>query len=243
MGGEIWVESEAGKGAVFSFTLVAKGENAVQRVVQRLELKGKRVLVVDDLAVNRKILKHQLESQGMTVVGAASGMDALELLTAQEKFDVAILDMHMPEMDGIELATRIRALAHRRSLPLIMLSSMGQRDNADGLFAAVLTKPAKEARLFDALSPLFGAAVECKNKDRGCRHQFRVTLSAAHLACRRQRHKPESSAEDPRANGLPGRCRFQWQRSGGGCRATALRCHLDGRADAGDGRGASDGQD
>ncbi len=164
MGGEIWVESEAGKGAVFSFTLVAKGENAVQRVVQRLELKGKRVLVVDDLAVNRKILKHQLESQGMTVVGAASGMDALELLTAQEKFDVAILDMHMPEMDGIELATKILALAHRRSLPLIMLSSMGQRDNADGLFAAVLTKPAKEARLFDALSPLFGAASSAKTK-------------------------------------------------------------------------------
>ncbi|MGZ8435309.1 MAG: response regulator, partial [Candidatus Binatia bacterium] len=91
-----------------------------------------------------------------TMVGAASGMEALELLRGQEQFDVAILDMHMSEIDGVELATKIRALAHRRSLPLMMLSSMGQRDNANGLFAAVLSKPAKEARLFDALSALFG---------------------------------------------------------------------------------------
>ncbi|MGZ8433962.1 MAG: ATP-binding protein, partial [Candidatus Binatia bacterium] len=156
MGGKIWVESEAGQGAVFSFTIVGKHERSPQQAVERLELRGKRVLAVDDLAVTRKILKHQLQSQGMTMVGAASGMEALELLRGQEQFDVAILDMHMSEMDGVELATKIRALAHRRSLPLMMLSSMGQRDNANGLFAAVLSKPAKEARLFDALSALFG---------------------------------------------------------------------------------------
>ncbi len=183
MGGEIWVESEAGKGAVFSFSIVAKAESAVQRVVQRLEFKGKRVLVVDDLAVNRKILKQQLESQGMTVVGVASGMDALELLTAREKFDVGILDMHMPEMDGIELATKIPALSHRRSLPLIMLSSMGQRDNTNGLFTAVLTKPAKEARLFDALSVLFGAGSNTKAKTAAVdttpvsHHRLRILLA------------------------------------------------------------------
>jgi signal transduction histidine kinase/DNA-binding response OmpR family regulator len=164
MGGRIWVESEAGQGAVFSFTIVGKQERSPQQAVERLELKGKRVLSVDDLAVNRKILKHQLQSQGMAVVGAASGMEALELLRGPEKFDVAILDMHMPEMDGVELATKIRALADRRSLPLMMLSSMGQRDNANGLFAAVLTKPAKEARLIDALSALFGAVLNAKAK-------------------------------------------------------------------------------
>ncbi len=164
MGGRIWVESEAGQGAVFSFTIVGQQESAPQQAGERLELKGKRVLAVDDLEVNRKILKHQLESRGMTMVGAASGMEALELLRGQEQFDVAILDMHMPEMDGVELATKIRALADRCSLPLIMLSSMGQRDNANGLFAAVLTKPAKEARLFDALSALFGAVLNAKAK-------------------------------------------------------------------------------
>ncbi len=165
MGGKIWVESEAGKGAVFTFTLVAKAESAVQRVVQRLELKGKRVLVVDDLAVNRKILKHQLESQGMSVVGAASGMDALELLTTQEKFDVAILDMHMPEMDGIELATKIPALAHRRSLPLIMLSSMGQRDNANG---AIYRSADQAGQGGAALRRFIGAIwrwVECEGQE------------------------------------------------------------------------------
>ena len=183
MGGKIWVESEAGKGAVFTFTLVAKPESAVPQVVQHLALKGKRVLVVDDLVVNRKILKHQLESQGMSMVGAASAMDALELLTTQEKFDVAILDMHMPEMDGIELATKISALAHRRSLPLIMLSSMGQRDNANELFTAVLTKPAKEALLFDALSALFDAGSNAKARTAaidttlGSRHPLRILLA------------------------------------------------------------------
>ncbi len=183
MGGKIWVESEAGKGAVFTFTLVAKPESAVPQVVQHLALKGKRVLVVDDLVVNRKILKHQLEFQGMSMVGAASAMDALELLTTQEKFDVAILDMHMPEMDGIELATKIRALAHRRSLPLIMLSSMGQRDNANELFTAVLTKPAKEALLFDALSALFDAGSNAKARTAaidttlGSRHPLRILLA------------------------------------------------------------------
>ena len=183
MGGRIWVESEAGQGAVFSFTIVGKEERAPQQAVERSELKGKRVLAVDDLAVNRKILKHQLESQGMTMVGAASGMDALELLTAQEEFDVAILDMHMPEMDGVGLATKIRALADYRSLPLIMLSSMGQRDNANGLFAAVLTKPAKEARLFDTLSALFGAASSAKTKTAAAdtnlesRHPLRILLA------------------------------------------------------------------
>ena len=164
MGGKIWVESEAGQGAVFSFTIVGKHERSPQQAVERLELKGKRVLAVDDLEVNRKILKHQLQSQGMTMVGAASGIEALELLRGQEQFDVAILDMHMSEMDGVELATKIRALAHRRSLPLMMLSSMGQCDNANGLFAAVLSKPAKEARLFDALSSLFGVVSNANAK-------------------------------------------------------------------------------
>ena len=183
MGGKIWVESEAGQGAVFSFTIVGKQARAPQQAVERLELKGKRVLAVDDLAVNRKILKYQLESQGMTVVGAASGMEALELLTAQEKFDVAILDMHMPEMDGVELAAKIRALEDYRSLPLIMLSSMGQHDNGKELFAAVLTKPAKEARLFDALSPLFGAASGAKTQSAAAgtnlesRHALRILLA------------------------------------------------------------------
>jgi len=141
------------------------------------------VLVIDDLEINRRIVKHQLESQGMTMVGAASGMEALELLRGQEQFDVAILDMQMPEMDGVELATKIRTLEDSRSLPLIMLSSMGQHDNANGLFAAVLTKPAKEARLFDALSSLFGAGRNATAKtavaetNLGSRQPLRILLA------------------------------------------------------------------
>jgi len=157
MGGRIWVESEAGKGSTFSFTIHSKEDRVPRQVADRLELKGKRALVVDDLEVNRIIFKHQLESQGMTVLAVASAMAALELLKAQEKFDIAILDMQMPDMDGMELATKIRALENCQSMPLIMLSSMGRRENMSDLFGAVLTKPVKEAQLFNALSTIFGA--------------------------------------------------------------------------------------
>ncbi|MSP37322.1 MAG: response regulator [Deltaproteobacteria bacterium] len=160
MGGRIWVESEAGKGSTFSFTVVGKAHDARQKTGQRAALKGKRVLAVDDLDVNRKILKRQLESEGLIVISADSGSAALELFKAQEKFDVAILDMQMPGMDGIELASKTRELPDYRELPLILLSSMGRRDGAKQLFTAELTKPVREARLLDALSMVFGAQVK-----------------------------------------------------------------------------------
>ena len=105
---------------------------------------------------NRRILKHQLEAQAMSVVTAASAMNALALLQNGEPFDIAVLDMQMPELDGSELSQRIRRLPQYASMPLVLLSSMGRRD-IDGVgFAAVLTKPVKAALLFDTLSAIFG---------------------------------------------------------------------------------------
>ena len=113
--------------------------------------------MVDDLEVNRRILKHRLESQGMDAVAVASGAAALAILASNEKFDMAILDMQMPEMDGLELANKIRGMGNCASMHLIALSSMGRRQLMGDLFDAVLTKPVKEAQLWDALSGICGA--------------------------------------------------------------------------------------
>ncbi len=119
----------------------------------------------------------------MSAVAVASGVEALAILASNDKFDVAILDMQMPAMDGVELATKIRTLQDCRSLPLIMLSSMGRREIMVDLFDAVLTKPVKEAQLLDALS-VFGArsseAVKVKtvvDQSIGANHPLRILLA------------------------------------------------------------------
>ena len=156
MGGRIWVESESGKGSTFRFTIVGDEVHTPHKIEKRAELLGKRVLVVDDVEVNRKILTRQLESQGMAIMAAVSGAETLEWLERGEVFDVAILDMQMPGMDGVQLAGEIRRKANCERLPLIMLSSMGPREVKSTAFAGVLTKPVKAAQLFDALSKVLG---------------------------------------------------------------------------------------
>ena len=184
MGGRIWVESEAGKGSTFSFTIVSQEDQPPEKLEPRLELKSKRVLVVDDFAFNRTILKHQLEAQAMSVVTAASAVEALALLENGETFDIAVLDMQMPGMDGVELSKKIHSLPKYRSLPLVLLSSMGRREIDSDDFAAVLIKPAKAALLFDTLSGVFGAAPSAPvqeravvDKDLAQRYPLRILLA------------------------------------------------------------------
>ncbi|HYV03102.1 MAG TPA: response regulator [Blastocatellia bacterium] len=92
------------------------------------ELTGKRLLIVDDNATNRTIVTKQSESWGMIPHTAASGAEALDMLDRMQEFDVAVLDMLMPEMDGLTLATEIRR--RTRTLPLIMLTSVGRQELA-----------------------------------------------------------------------------------------------------------------
>jgi len=184
MGGKIWVESEEGKGSTFSFTIVGQEVAAQKESARRAVLAGKRVLSVDDQEVNRIILARQLEAQGMEVNNAGSGREALACLRSGQTFDVIVLDMQMPGMDGAELALKIRELANCKSTPLIMLSSVGRREVKGGVFAAVLTKPVKTGQLFDALSKALGGAgseaakVKAEvDKDMGKRYPLRILLA------------------------------------------------------------------
>jgi CheY-like chemotaxis protein/HPt (histidine-containing phosphotransfer) domain-containing protein len=121
------------------------------------KMRGKRILIVDDNETNRYILARQLDSWGMRPIAVESGYAALDLIKQGESYNVAILDMQMPGMDGTELASEIRKRADTTTLPLVVLSSLGNRqEDVEGIdFAAYLTKPVKSSRLFDVLMGIF----------------------------------------------------------------------------------------
>jgi signal transduction histidine kinase/DNA-binding response OmpR family regulator len=155
MGGTMWVESEEGHGATFHFTIAADEADVPSRAASQGvpdELAGKRVLVIDDNAINRRILDLQAETWGLRCVSVASGPEAIRLVEDGEPFDIAIVDMHMPEMDGLELAGRLRSL--NADMPLVLYTSLGGSEDTDDLFAAVLSKPVKQSQLFDVLVTL-----------------------------------------------------------------------------------------
>ena len=162
MGGRMRVESESGAGSTFHFTVRAasapplpgrSGAEVADAV------RGRRALGVDDNQINRWMLLRQLSSWGRDVRAAASGADALAMVRGGLPLDVAVLDLVMPEMDGVTVAQEIARLRDG-TVPLVLLSSAGAaearsiaagRGAADGLFATVLTKPARASALQNAL--------------------------------------------------------------------------------------------
>ncbi len=162
MGGTIDVESRPGRGATFWFTvrLELQGpEGAASTAGAPTRLAGRRVLVVDDNATNRQILKQQLGYWGLRTTAVESGARALAALREAAArgpgYDLAILDMKMPEMDGLDLARAIKEEPSLLAVKLVLLTSFGQRGHGAEAarigISAYLTKPVDEADLYDCL--------------------------------------------------------------------------------------------
>jgi len=157
MNGSIWVESEEGAGSTFHFTIQSsycKPDNERELTnMMAISIQDKSVLIVDDNPTNRMVLRLQCEYWGMKVSTASSGSEALKLLE-QSRFNIGILDMQMPEMDGIMLARSIRIKYSLEELPLIMLTSVGfntESTELKKLFSYYVNKPIKHTQLAEVI--------------------------------------------------------------------------------------------
>ena len=160
MQGQIGVESQVGQGSTFWFTAVFERQPAAapgQEQAPEQALSKKRILVVDDTPANREILYEHLRTWGALPTLAASAQEALVLLgtgsASPQPFDLAILDLHMPDMDGLELAKAIRMDPRLAGLPLLMLTSVGYDAKTPGTpdLDAWVTKPVRNTLLRQAL--------------------------------------------------------------------------------------------
>jgi two-component system sensor histidine kinase/response regulator len=191
MGGGIGVDSRPGRGSTFWFTVRFERQpsDKAPSPVPPTRLAGRRALVVDDNATNRQILKQELGYWGMRVSVAESGARGLALLREAanlgSSYDLAILDMKMPEMDGLSVARAIRKDPALSSVKLVLLTSFGQRGHGAEAsrigVAAYLTKPVDDADLYDCLVEVLGEAAAHHKPHLVTRHSLREarpTISA-----------------------------------------------------------------
>jgi PAS domain S-box-containing protein len=205
MGGTMWAESpaaspsqEGGPGSVFHFTIRAEvvrvpTEHTYPQGTQS-RLEGMHVLIVDDNPTNRRILSLQTQAWGMHPHPTDSPLEALAWLRAGHPFEVAFLDLQLPEMDGATLAAQIRQLREPSALPLVMLSSLGKREaHVEGVdWAAYLLKPIKASQLYNVLMNMFesepGVAPDSEavsephfQADMAQRHPLRILVAEDNL--------------------------------------------------------------
>ncbi|MDH4141267.1 MAG: GAF domain-containing protein [Chloroflexota bacterium] len=178
----------AGHGSMFRLTIRAAvdASSDIQQAIVGVDLAGRHVLVVDDNATNRQILLKLLERWGMTAAASGSPSEALGWISDGRRFDLAILDLHMPELDGIALATALHASEGAATTPIVILSSLGIHERANETIAAYLVKPVKPSALLDTLATvLAGRATSVPiraggtgiDHDLGARHPLRILLA------------------------------------------------------------------
>jgi CheY-like chemotaxis protein len=190
MGGSLSATSDgvAGKGSTFRLTIEtdAAPDMAPAESVRLVDLADKSVLVVDDNATNRRIVVTLLERWGMTVQATGSPREALAWVSGGRRFDLAVVDMHMPELDGAALATALRATEAGASTAVVILSSLGTHDRPSDAIAGFLVKPVKPSALHDMLATALAgqaATVPVRSTRRGidhglaARHPLRILLA------------------------------------------------------------------
>ncbi|MEZ5308482.1 MAG: ATP-binding protein [Pyrinomonadaceae bacterium] len=164
MNGEIGIESEPGQGSDFSFTAQFGTYEIPDRSFEMVDLCGLKVLIADDCSANRKNISYQLQGLGIETYEAENGDECEELLIehAEKKqpFDILILDLEMPYLDGFEIAGKIKADSRFENLKIILMPSLGRRGHSENAvrngISAYLVKPVKQVELFDCLSTLIG---------------------------------------------------------------------------------------
>ncbi len=181
LGGRVWVESEVGKGSVFHFETRVELDTRPAEVTPALaDVRGRSILVVDDNAVNRRVLCSALEHAGAYQFGVSSGQEALAWLTERsftaKPCDLVLLDFQMPQMDGFEVAQRIGQLSHCSQLPMLMLSSAGMKGDAARArelgILGYLTKPISRDELLMAVGRVLGHTAD-KATELVTRHSLR----------------------------------------------------------------------
>ena len=241
MGGTLWVESEFGKGSTFHIELDVREAEVPARIEERghlPQLDGRRILVVDDNATNREVVIRQTRSWGMEPVAVEGPLEALALLDEGKHFDVAVLDLVMPDMDGLELAREIRRRRDARELPLLLLTSLGRPRELRSAkeFAAQLTKPIKASQLYNALA-VRSRRVTCRRRPRSNPTAAANDAQAGNVVLadpprRGQCGEPEGRARDSGSARLSRGRRLERPRGAGGARAAAVRRRPDGCPDA-----------
>jgi CheY-like chemotaxis protein len=200
MGGRISVDSEDGHGTTFRFTAIFEKQPAGKEktLVVPEDIRGRRMLIVDDNATNRYVMREQLKSWGCRFGEAAGGKAALDCLdraaSVNDAFDIAILDMQMPEMDGEELGVRIKQSPGLQHTVLVLMTSMGNRGDAGRLeqigFSAYLTKPVKQSQLYECL------ALVCGETARPAGHPGAGLITVHSLAEKKKHNRRILLAED-----------------------------------------------
>jgi len=185
MNGEVTVSSHERQGSCFEFNLLLEHSDSSQQVMPQFDVSQLKLLIVDDNATNREVLRGQLEHWGIDVQEASSGADALQLcydkINANESlFDIALLDMQMPEMDGVELSKKFCAESQLSTMKLVMMTSMNYQEDAhffaDLGFSAYFPKPASTSDIFDALSVVAENGEALKNASSLVTHHYLETL-------------------------------------------------------------------